>query len=223
MSSKILKFQFILVMAFFVSCGPSKSIIQKPIIFDQNRKDLSLEYLSSRYGITQQAPTIVPKMIVLHWTEIETFQDSYNAFYNPLLPNARPELKDAGSLNVSAHFLVDRDGLIYQLLPETTMARHTIGLNHCAIGIENVGGTKITPLTESQLKANIWLVKYLSNKYDIDYLIGHSEYTLFEDSPLWLEKDKSYRTVKTDPGDDFMSKVRAKTKKFNFKDLPKKN
>ena len=102
------------------------------------------------------------------------------------------------------------------------MARHTIGLNHCAIGIENVGGTQGLPLTKKQLRSNIYLVNYLASKYDIDYVIGHQEYTLFEGHPLWLEVDDGYRTEKTDPGMDFVEKVRNATKKFNFKPVPTK-
>ena len=41
-----------------------------------------------------------------------------------------------GTLNVGAQFLVGRDGAIWQLMPETALARHAIGLNWCAIGIE---------------------------------------------------------------------------------------
>jgi len=107
-------------------------------------------------------------------------------------------------------------------LPETTMARHVIGLNHCAIGVENVGGDAGQPLTKAQLKSNIWLVLYLADKYDIDYVIGHYEYTLFENHPFWLEKDSGYRTVKTDPGADFMRKVRKAVVDLNFKPLPEK-
>ena len=195
-------------------------IIDKPILFDEERKALTLEYLSVRYGLEQTEPAISPKMIVLHWTVIPTFEESFETFYPALLPS-RPDIKAASALNVSAQFLVDRDGTIYRLLPEKTMARHVIGLNHCAIGVENVGGTEDLPLTEDQVKANIWLVDYLSNKYDIEYLIGHYEYALFEGHELWLEKDEGYRTEKTDPGEDFMKKVRAATKDHNFRALPK--
>ena len=206
-----------------VSCTISRDIVDKPIIFDEERNQLTLEYLSQRYGLEQGTPTIDPKMIVLHWTEIPTFKKSYEAFEQPKLPNGRPDIKNAGDLNVSAHFLVDRDGTIYQLLPETTMARHVIGLNHCAIGIENVGGTKDNPLTKDQLRSNIWLVKYLKSKYDIDYLIGHYQYTNFVGHKLWLEKDKAYRTKKTDPGKDFLEKVKKATKYLNFKPTPENN
>ncbi|WP_282179885.1 peptidoglycan recognition protein family protein [Maribacter stanieri] len=204
-----------------VSCTSTKSIVDHPITFNEERKILTLEYLQNRYGLEQESPKIDPKMIVLHWTVIPTFQKSFEAFDPVTLPNWRPDIKNVSGLNVSSQFMVDRDGTIYQLLPETTMARHVIGLNHCAIGVENIGGTEELPLTKAQLKSNIWLVKYLKDKYDIDYLIGHYEYTLFENHPLWLEKDEGYRTVKTDPGPDFMNNVRKAVKNLNFKELPK--
>ncbi|EAR01324.1 peptidoglycan recognition family protein [Maribacter sp. HTCC2170] len=212
----------ILTIILFISCSSLKKIVDKPIVFNEERIEMTLQYLDEHYGLKQNSPTIVPKMIVLHWTAIPTFEGSFDAFYNIKLPNWRPDISKAGGLNVSTHFLVDQDGTIYGLMPETTMGRHVIGLNHCAIGVENVGGTKDTPLTKAQLDANIWLVKYLAKKYDIDYVIGHHEYTLFEGHELWLEKDDGYRTTKTDPGDEFMSKVRNATRKLSFKELPKK-
>ncbi len=203
-----------------LSCTSTKSIVDHPITFNEERKILTLEYLQNRYGLEQDSPKIVPKMIVLHWTVIPTFEKSFEAFDPVTLPNWRPDIKNVSGLNVSSQFMVDRDGTIYQLLPETTMARHVIGLNHCAIGVENVGGTEELPLTKAQLKSNIWLVKYLKDKYDIDYLIGHYEYTLFENHPLWLEIDEGYRTVKTDPGPEFMANVRKAVKNLDFKELP---
>ena len=202
------------------SCQTTQEIIDKPIIFDAERKQLSLDYLSDRYTLEQQEPTITPKMIVLHWTVIPTFTESFAFFKESILASSRGDINSAGQLNVSSQFMVDRDGTIYRLLPETTMARHVIGLNHCAIGIENIGGTKDLPLTPAQLKSNIFLVNYLTEKYDIDYLIGHYEYTKFEDHPLWLEVDDSYRTEKSDPGEDFMKSVRKVTANLNFKPIP---
>ncbi|SNY99895.1 peptidoglycan recognition family protein [Flagellimonas pacifica] len=204
------------------SCQVQKNIVDKPIIFDDERIALTKEYLLQRYNLEQDTPEIEPKMVVLHWTAIPTFEGSFDAFHNITLPNWRPDIKNVSGLNVSTHFLIDRDGTIYRLMPENYMGRHVIGLNHCAIGVENVGGTDESPLTKKQLKANIWLVKYLAEKYQIDYLIGHYEYTNFEGHPLWLEVDDGYRTKKTDPGTDFMKKVRKATKRFNFKPVPSK-
>lgn len=203
------------------SCG--LKIIDRPIIFNELRKELSLQYLKEHYGLNQISPEIDPQMIVVHWTAIPTLDGSFSAFEDPELPRSRTEIAEAGSLNVSTHFLVDRDGTIYRLMPETLMGRHVIGLNHVAIGIENVGGTSATPLTEEQLKSNIRLIKYLNRKYNIKYLLGHYEYQHFEDHVLWLEQNEGYRTTKTDPGRGFMKTLRKATSDLNFKPIPKKN
>ncbi|XLS30240.1 peptidoglycan recognition family protein [Flavobacteriaceae bacterium M23B6Z8] len=208
-----------LLVCVFFSCSSLK-IVDKPIVFNEERKELTLKYLKDRYDLIQETPEIVPRMVVLHWTAIPSFEKSFEAFKEPRLPGYRSEITSAGSLNVSAHFLVDQDGTVYRLLPETIMGRHVIGLNHCAIGVENVGGTEEKPLTKKQLKANIKLVKYLKKKYNIEYVIGHHEYTLFEGHDLWLETDDGYRTKKTDPGAEFMQKVRTAVDHLNFKPMP---
>lgn len=212
----------ILVLQSLIACKAQIDIVDRPIIFDKIRIDLSVAYLKEHYGLKQDAPIIDPKIIVLHWTAIPTFEGSFDAFKEAKLPSWRPDIKNASALNVSSHFLIDQDGTIYRLMPETVMARHVIGLNHTAIGIENVGGTDNRPLTEAQLQSNISLVEYLAGKFEIEYLIGHYGYTNFEEHPLWLEKDEGYRTQKTDPGEDFMRKVREAVEKLNFKQVPKK-
>ena len=216
------KTSLILLAIALGACSTQKEVVDIPIIFDEQRMELTKEYLLNRYNLDQETPEITPKMVVLHWTAIPSLKKSFEAFNRSTLPNWRPDLENVSGLNVSSHFLVDQDGTIYRLMPETLMARHTIGLNHCAIGIENVGGTEGMPLTKAQLRSNIYLVNYLASKYNIDYVIGHQEYTLFENHPLWLEVDDGYRTEKTDPGMDFVEKVRKATKKFNFKPVPSK-
>lgn len=194
---------------------------QKPIQFDSTRMALSLQYLEERYGIEQERPTISPRMIVVHWTAVPTFEKTFEIFNPPTLQTTRPDIEGAGALNVSAHYLIDRDGLIAQLLPDTVMARHVIGLNHAAIGIENVG-SNTERLTAAQLKANAWLIRMLFSRYNIEYLIGHYEYSLFESHPLWKEKDDSYRTEKIDPGTVFMIKLRNTLKDLNLKGAPER-
>lgn len=194
-------------------------IIDKPIIYDSTRIKLSLQYLKERHGIISQEPKIDPKMIVLHWTAAKTMSSTFNAFNHPKLNGDRKAIAGASDLNVSSQFLIDRDGTIYRLMPENYFARHVIGLNYCAIGVENVGSDDF-PLTEAQLLANEQLVRYLTHRYQIKYLIGHYEYTLFKNSTLWKETDPKYQTGKTDPGINFMQKIRAKVKDLDFESLP---
>lgn len=215
MIQKPLKFLlFCLILVNFQVFGQKLKIVEKSIIWDSTRRVLSLEYMKNRHGIEQKEPTIQPKMIVCHWTAIPTFEKSFFAFNSPVLPNARAELKNASRLNVSAHYLIDRDGTVYHLLPDTIFARHVIGLNYCAIGIENVGDGTNNKLTEAQFEANYLLVKQLQKKYKIEYLIGHHEYTKFRGSNIWKETDPNYQTSKSDPGDEFMNRLRMKFKKL---------
>lgn len=200
--------------------SPDILIINKPITFDAERERLSLEYLKKRHGLEQQTATIDPKMVVVHWTVIPTLEGSFNAFNPVKLPSSREKISGASALNVSAHFLVDRDGTIHQLLPTTTFARHTIGLNHTAIGIENIADGKSLPLTDQQIRANIELILYLSELHQINYVIGHHEYQQFIGHPLWLETDADYLTSKTDPGDANMRRIRAGLARINLRPIP---
>jgi len=199
---------------------PSINIIDKPIVFEQERIDMTKAYIQKHYGLRVENIEIVPKIIVLHWTAEMSFDKSFKRLAPQRLLSDRKDIVKASALNVSAHFLVARDGTIYRLMPENWMARHVIGLNYSSIGVENVGGkgNKQDDLTPAQLQANIALVRYLKAKYpSIEYLIGHHEYREMENNPLWLEKDKGYRTKKSDPGDKFMGKVRDAVKDLDLK------
>jgi len=207
-----------------LSYASELKIVDKPIVFKKERIDLTKAYIKKHYGKSVSNIKIVPKVIVLHWTAEMSFNKSFNRLKPQRLLSDRKDIAKASALNVSAHFLVARDGTIYRLMPETYMARHVIGLNYSSIGVENVGGksNKVDDLTKAQRVANVKLVKYLKKKYpSIEYLIGHHEYKQMESTSLWLEKDKGYRTVKADPGDDFMSYIFSKVKSLKLKHAPK--
>ena len=201
--------KLLLTVFAFVTSIHALEIIQKPISFSEHRKVLTLKYINGHYGLTPKDISITPKVIVVHFTAIPTLQGSYEAFNSEELPSSRTDISgNSASVNVSVPYLIDRDGTIYQLMPDNWMGRHVIGLNYSSIGIENVG--KLGNLTAKQLEANIALIAYLHKKYEsIDYLIGHSDYRCFEETSLWLERDKNYRTEKDDPGEVFMNKLRS--------------
>lgn len=144
---------------------------------------------------------IIPQAVVVHWTASDTWESTYIYFYDAD--------RGDGTLNVASHFLVDRDGTIYRLTPETALNRHIIGYNWCAIGIENVGGLNgIDDLTDEQLESNIWLM-YIREKYPtIRYVFGHYQQDEAKESGLYLENVEGYRSEKIDPGPRFMKNLR---------------
>ena len=218
----IIKTMIMLVFPAFLGGCSTLKIIDRPIIFDAEREALSIEYLEKRHGIEKTSATIIPRMVVVHHTVIPTADRTFDAFNDPILPSAREGIQSASNLNVSSQYLVDRDGKIFRLLPDTVFARHTIGLNHCAIGIENVGGTEDLPLTQAQLRSNIDLIRLLAKNYPVEYVIGHHEYQSFIGHELWKETDPNYLTTKYDPGDAFMSDLRAAIEDLNLKGPPQK-
>lgn len=210
---------FLFILNFSSAQSSGLKIIDKPINYSEERVRLSLEYLKDHHVLIQKSPTIVPKMIVLHYTAGGTVESNHRYFNKTHLESTRNTLKKQSTLNVSSQYIVDRDGTVYQLMEPNMFARHTIGLNYCAIGVENIG-SKTQPLTEKQVAANAQLVRYLAKKYKIEYLIGHSEYGVFRNSNLWKESDPKYFTGKEDPGKDFMSKVRLQVADLKLKDKP---
>jgi len=199
-------------------------IIDKPIDFGAERIAMTKKYIKTHYSKTVSNIDIVPKIILLHWTADMSFKKSFARLKPQKLFTDRKDIAKASLLNVSAHFLVARDGSIYRLMPETWMARHVIGLNYSSIGIENVGGegNKKDDLTLAQRASNKKLIHYLKAKYpNIEYLVGHHEYKQMESTSLWLELDKGYRTNKSDPGAKFMKEMREATRELQLKMPPK--
>lgn len=191
-------FAQILFFASMVNAAPN--IIEMPVIWNDYRAKLTEEYTLEHYGFA--ATTIEPKAVVVHWTAGSTWQSAYNIFYN--------ETMEDGTVNVSAQFIVDRDGTIYRTMPENYLAKHAIGYNWCAIGIENVGGVNnVEDLTDAQLQANIELIRYLHEKYpDIEYVFGHYQQIEARASGLHIENDPDYFAGKPDPGPIFMQALR---------------
>ncbi len=194
---------------------PPDNLQEWPIPYGRVRKALTQAYRAAHVGDTtgdvEVDTTMTPQVIVLHWTGGCCTRSAWFTFEPERRPR-RPDLTGAKALNVSAHFLVARDGTIYRLMDETRMGRHTIGLNHLAVGIENVGDGARYPLTQAQVDADIALVTWLVARFpSITHLIGHHEYRAFEHAghPYFQEHDSLRRTRKVDPGEDFMAAVRA--------------
>jgi len=193
--------------------GPELHIVDWPIPFGEERMRLTVDYLRHHIGgedLTgdlETDTTMVPRVIVLHWTAGPTAISAWWAFAPER--SRRRHLDPEQAVNLSSQFIVDRDGTVYRLMPETRIARHTIGLNQVAIGVENVGGIRRYPLTDAQVAADAALIRDLVKRYPITHLIGHYEYRRMEGHPYFRERDPDFRTQKIDPGEDFMAKVRA--------------
>ena len=147
-------------------------VTRKPIPYGAERKADMRAYARRHYGIDDYRLR-KPKVIVEHYTVTDTFQPVFDTF----APNV-PDVELHELPGVCSHFVVDRDGTIYQLVPTTIMCRHTVGLNYTAIGIEHVGRSDAQVLgNRRQLAASLRLTRMLQGRYRIRTrnVIGHNE------------------------------------------------
>jgi N-acetylmuramoyl-L-alanine amidase len=163
-------------------------IVWDPIPFGAARKAQMRAYARRHYGIDTYK-LVDPHVIVIHYTESPTFQSTFNTFA-PDTPD--PELHELP--NTCAHFVIDRDGTIHQLVSLNIMCRHTVGLNWTSIGIEHVGYSDSEVLdNRRQMAASLALVHWLRCRFDIEIanVIGHAESL---SSPYHRERVAALRT-----------------------------
>jgi N-acetylmuramoyl-L-alanine amidase len=159
-----------LIVALIAFSPPA--IHQWRIPFPQHRKDEMAAYARRHYGIDSYRLRS-PHVIVEHVSVTPSAAATRNTFV-PDRPD--PELHELP--NVCSHFVVDRDGTIYQLVDLRIMCRHTVGLNYTAIGIEHAGFKDADVLgNERQLAASLRLTAWLKCRYGIKFkdVIGHNE------------------------------------------------
>lgn len=91
------------------------------------------------------------------------------------------QFRDGGT---SAHYLIARDGTILKMVDEKNVAYHAGKsalpdgsrqmLNTTSIGIEVISMKRNGP-TEAQYRSLDWLIKDICSRYDIRYLVRHSD------------------------------------------------
>jgi N-acetylmuramoyl-L-alanine amidase len=150
-------------------------IVWDPIPFGAKRKAEMVAYVRRHYGSFMR-PTwrlIDPHVIVIHFTASPTFQSTWNTFANDV-----PDVELHELPATCAHFVLDTNGTIYQLVSLGTMCRHTVGLNWTAIGIEHVAFSDAQVLGDRpQIDASLRLVHWLRCRFHIAIknVIGHNE------------------------------------------------
>ena len=148
------------------------AIVAKPIPFGPQRRAEMARYAERHYGLHTWRLEH-PRVIVEHYTASDSFSSAWNTFARDT-PDA--ELHELPG--TCAHFVIDRDGTIYQLVPLNTICRHTVGLNWTAIGIEHVGTSDASVLqSPRQIAASLRLTLWLAHRFGISLpdVIGHNE------------------------------------------------
>src|SRR4029079_1780166 len=114
------------------AAAPAPAIVERHIPMPASRKREMRAYSERHYGRARLK--LEPKVIVEHIAVAGTAQSVINTFA-PDHPD--PELHELP--NVCSHYLISEKGKILELVSPRIRCRHTVGLNHVAIGIEHVG------------------------------------------------------------------------------------
>jgi beta-N-acetylhexosaminidase len=157
--------------ALALAAPPKPHVVWKPIPYGATRRAEMAAYAKKHYGI--RSWVLRPRAIVEHVTATDSFSSVYSTFAADV-PDA--ELHELPG--TCAHFVIDRDGTIYQLVPLNVMCRHTVGLNWVAIGIEHVGVSDAEVMRDAaQMRSSLALTAWLMWRYSIRLanVIGHNE------------------------------------------------
>lgn len=150
------------------SSGSGAMIVKKLLPYKE-WDDEYAEYFQSHYN--DSALELKPKMIVLHYSRTQDFNTLWWTYINGGTYESKPG-------HLSTHFVVDRDGTIYQLMPLERRARGTYGVNHVAISIDIIGKNENELLNNhKQMKVAFALVKWLARRYKLGSaaILAHSE------------------------------------------------
>ena len=186
-------------------------ITVKLIPFGATRKAQMADYSQRHYH--QHAWKLTdPKAIVLHHTAGATWQSAWWTFANNTAYESIPGKPEKPG--VSAHFIIDKNGTIYQCVPLSVRARHAIGMNWSSFGIEFVQEGKSGKdghwmdrqilARPAQANAGLRLVRYLQARFAIKNknVVGHATANA---SPYF----KEFTGIKNAAGDWFAPEAKA--------------
>ena len=140
---------------------------------DRSIIDVGQTTVSESYYSSRPRTKIDPQNVVMHYTATE-YSGGVRHYMNSFV----------GRNNVTAAFLVDRSGKIYQTFDPTVKGAHVHGsrtrnpnqiiTNSNSIGVEVVA-TEQNPPSAKQLEASSWLADYLTAQYGTSRVLAHPQ------------------------------------------------
>ena len=117
---------------------------------------------------------------------------SYNALDNDTY-SVNKLINEYKSYGVSPHYLIARDGNVYQLVSDKNIAYHAgeskmpdgrTNVNNFSLGIEIMTTESDSP-TDAQYASLINLIKYIKSKYKIKNILGHNQIATGRKTDPW--------------------------------------
>ena len=197
------------------SSRESLKLIVVPIPAYPNIRQYTREFAKNIYSWNDL--WIDPKMIVIHAMDFGTVKEALekSSFLHHRMPKEWGSMSKAGLLPNGAHFMVDRDGAVYCLMPPLKnewmnerwdqanhrwMIRRHLEGNPMALGIENITPTngQYDDVTRKQIQSNAKLIRWLLwfEHGKIQYVTSHHQ---FNDSTVQQSMLKQFQLSYTNP------------------------
>jgi len=170
----IMKLKFIIII---------QLLIAFTVVYAQN--GLKIIDKTVNFGMRQVKNRTIDA-IIIHSTYNNSGGDKYNI---------DSIIKQFSHYNVSSHYVIGREGEIYQLVKEKDISYQAgksrlpdgrTAVNSCSIGIELI--TSIDSLdapTEPQISSLVALVKNIKSRYNIKYVLRHSDIAPIRKTDPW--------------------------------------
>ncbi len=159
---------------------------------------------------SDKAYLIQPLIIVVHHTGSTNLQSALYTLRAKRLGRRQGRHLIFGTLGVGVPYVTGRNGWVYRLFADDRrFGRHTIGLNHSAIGIENVAD-RHHPMTPAQIDVNVRIIEYIALRHPIRWLIGHREVYQMAHTRYYLEAVPGYCSSKSDPTHQALRAIRKR-------------
>lgn len=147
-----------------------------PLLFCFNKaeKDVVIQQKLIGWGYKEGDSSRKIDAVIIHSSYYPNSKDSFN------LDSIIGLYKQYG---VSAHYIINRQGIIYQLVEEKNISWHAgkgslpdgrTNINSVSIGIEIIN-TKFAPPNEKQYGSLASLLKDIKKRHTITYIKGHSD------------------------------------------------
>lgn len=173
----------LLSVSMFVGCAEKAKISPQKKTVTQKANTLSTVEMLADFGIEKWEGNRSVDTVVVHTAhsvEGEPYEPKnvYNIFKK---------------YNVTSHYLIARDGVIYRLADENDLAHHAgkskmsdgrEGVNAFSIGIELIN-SKIDYPTKAQYTALAKLINDIKTRHKIEHIVGHKDIAPTRKSDPW--------------------------------------
>ena len=158
-----------------------------PFIIGQRHVDFGYKSSDSKREV---------KALIIH----STFNASFPNTQHPDTFSVEGVLQQFKQYGVAAHYLIGRDGNVYELVEPNNVAYHagksvlpdgTTAVNSCSIGIEIMCTYTVGP-NEGQYASLRKLIDQLDKTYKFKYILGHFDIAPGRKTDPWHFVDQGY-------------------------------